>query len=130
MKYKILFVLALLPALAQAQTQTTRQDSAATALRVKALKTQIEELNKDIAKEDSKRDRTILGVSPEQLEEMNERQDSICLELRSQLTDKELELKELTSDQTAAALSQQISNLHLGTPNTTPPRRNRLNKRK
>lgn len=101
--------IAAVPALASAQNQQPTADSTANALRIRSLKAQIEGLDKQIKQEDVKRNKTILGVKPEQLEVMNDRQDSVCLELRSQLTDKQLELKELTAKQAAAALSQQIN---------------------
>lgn len=110
----------MLPAFASAQAVIN--DSVANALRVRNLKTQIDALNQKITAEDAKRNKVILGVSPSQLEAMNDRQDSVCLELRSQLTDKELELKELTARQTAETISQQVSNLRQEVLNA-PPRR-------
>lgn len=105
------FALAFLPAQASVQETTADNDSAVNALKIANLKGQIADLNKQIKKEDAKRNKTILGVSAEQLDIMNERQDSICLDLRSQLTDKELELKEIVAVQTAASLAQQASTL-------------------
>lgn len=95
-------------------------DSAVNAIKVKNLRMQISDLERQIKQEDAKRNRTILGVSPEQLEQMNDRQDSICLVLRSQKTDKELELKELTAKQTAAALAQQLTTLQQQGHGNTP----------
>lgn len=99
---------------AQGQTAASaqdkaRSDSAVNALKVKNLRAQITALDKQIKQEDAKRNKTVLGVSPEQLEIMNDRQDSVCLALRSQRTDKELELKEITAKQTAAVIAQQLS---------------------
>lgn len=95
-------------------------DSAVNAIKVKNLRIQITDLERKIKEEDAKRNKTILGVSPEQLEQMNDRQDSICLALRSQKTDKELELKELTAKQTAAALAQQLMTLQQQGQGNTP----------
>lgn len=105
------FALAFLPAQASVKATTADNDSAVNALKIANLKAQIADLNKQIKKEDAKRNKTILGVSAEQLDIMNERQDSICLDLRSQLTDKELELKEIVAVQTAASLAQQANTL-------------------
>ena len=67
-------------------------------------------LQKQITVEDKKRNAVIEGVSPETLEKRNERQDSICLELRSELTDVEIELKELGADNTTAQIALQYNN--------------------
>lgn len=100
--------------------ETAATDSAVNAVRVNNLRIQIAGLDKQIKQEDAKRNRTILGVSPEQLEMMNDRQDSVCLALRSKKTDMELELKELTAKQTAEILAQQLSSLQQqGQGNTT-----------
>ena len=46
-------------------------------------------------RQDSKRNAVYNGVSPETQERMNDRQDSLCLDLRSQLVDVQLEIKEV-----------------------------------
>ena len=43
---------------------------------------------------------------------MNDRQDSICLELRSQLVDLDLELKELVPDKTITKIVEQLNILN------------------
>ena len=94
-----------------AQTQTSQNDSTVNAIKIKNLKNRKAALQKQIAVEDKKRNAVIEGVSPETLEKRNERQDSICLELRSELTVVELELKELGADNTTAQIAQQYNNL-------------------
>ena len=94
-----------------AQSQTSQNDSTANAIKIKNLKNRKAALQKQITVEDKKRNTVIEGVSPETLEKRNERQDSICLELRSELTAVELELKELGADHTAAQIAQQYNTL-------------------
>ena len=93
------------------QLQTAQNDSTVNAIKINNLKNQKTALQKRIAVEDKKRNAVIEGVSPETLEKRNERQDSICLELRSELTSIELELKELGADGTTAQIAQQYNNL-------------------
>ena len=78
-----------------AQQLESKKDSTVIALRVKNLNHQKMMLEKQIALEDQKRNAVILGVNDETLERMNEKQDSICLQLRSDLVRVELELREL-----------------------------------
>ena len=94
-----------------AQGQTSQNDSTVNAIKIKNLKNRKVALQKQIATEDKKRNAVIEGVSPETLEKRNERQDSICLELRSELTAVELELKELGADNTTTQIVQQYNNL-------------------
>lgn len=94
-----------------AQGQTSQNDSTVNAIKIKNLKNRKAELQKRIATEDKKRNAVIEGVSPETLEKRNERQDSICLELRSELTAVELELKELSADNTTTQIVQQYNSL-------------------
>lgn len=116
----------LLPSMGLAQEKAA-PDSAVIAVKMKNLETQITALDRQIKTEDAKRDQTILGVSAEQLEVMNNRQDSVCLALRSQKTDKQLELKELAARQATAALAQPLSMLQQqdqnsgATANSTQP---------
>ena len=94
-----------------AQSNTSQNDSTVNAIKIKNLKNCKATLQKQIAAEDKKRNAVLEGVSPETLEKRNERQDSICLELRSELTSVELELKELGADNTNAQIVQQYNNL-------------------
>ena len=112
---KIIFALTtgmlLLSIECNAQSQTSQNDSTVNAIKIKNLKNRKATLQKQIATEDKKRNAVIEGVSPETLEKRNERQDSICLELRSELTVIELELKELGADNTTTQIVQQYNNL-------------------
>lgn len=93
------------------QTNTTRSDSIATAVKLNSLQSKKEKLEKEIKVEDGKRNSQIAGVSPETLEIMNNRQDSICLALRSELVDVIIEIKELSPDVATPQLLQQYNNL-------------------
>lgn len=101
---KYLFVLILMvigisfPNKVIAQNNSTANNSAVNATKIKNLKQQKESLEKQISAEDKKRNKVIEGVAIETMEKRNEKQDSVCLELRSRLVDIELELKELGVD--------------------------------
>lgn len=83
-------------ALPQTISAQNRADSTLVALRLNELKTRKADIQKRIEIEDRKRNQSIEGVSAETMEKMNLTQDSICLELRSQLVEVELEMAELT----------------------------------
>ena len=108
-----------------AQVQASQNDSTVNAIKIKNLKNRKAALQKQIATEDKNRNVVIEGVSPETLEKRNERQDSICLELRSELTAVELELKELGTDDTTTQIVQQYNSLvhnnHQDTTQVTVP---------
>ncbi len=93
-----------------AQT-TAANDSIASAVRLKTLHNKKDSLQKEIKLQDSKRNRQISGVSAETMEEMNNRQDSLCLALRSELTDVMLEIKELSPGVASPQLINQMNNL-------------------
>lgn len=94
-----------------AEETTNRNDSIATALRLNSLQAKRDKLQAEIKTQDSKRNRQLTGVSVETMEEMNERQDSLCLSLRSELVDVLLEIKELTPSFSSPLLIQQYNNL-------------------
>lgn len=94
-----------------AQSNTPRNDSIATALKLKGLQTKKEQLEKEIKVQDGKRNSQIAGVAPETMEEINNRQDSVCLALRSELVDVILEIKEITPIATPPQFIQQYNNL-------------------
>ena len=71
------------------------KDSITTALKIRELKIRKQSLQQRIATEDKKRNQVIDGVTPETQEMLNDRQDSICLDLRSQLVAVELEMEEV-----------------------------------
>ena len=64
-------------------------------LKLKTLFNKETVLKNKIKEEDSKRNAVYNEVSPETQEMLNDRQDSICLDLRSQLVDVQMEILEL-----------------------------------
>lgn len=82
-------------------------DSTVNALKIKNLNIRKADLQNQIKIEDKKRNRTIEGVEPETMEAINDKQDSICLALRSELTDIQLEINELRPQKTIIQLIQQ-----------------------
>ena len=93
MKLCKIFMVALFVLMAMSgSAQRNAADSTVTAIKVKELTIRRASLQKQIAVEDGKRNQHIDGITPEMQEAMNDRQDSICLELRSQLVDLDLEL--------------------------------------
>lgn len=74
-----------------------QNDTIRTRARITELTMQRNQLKQRITSEDKKRNSQIAGVTPGQMELINIRQDSLCLELRSQLTEVELEIMELTA---------------------------------
>ena len=114
---KILFILfCSVIGLANVSAQT-KADTVKVQIKIKELKQTEATLKKRIETEDKKRNRNIEGVSETSMDEMNLRQDSVCLDLRSQLVDVQLQVKELElSIKPDATLSpeQAASNLHQG----------------
>ena len=107
---------------AQTTSQSVvRNDSIATALRLNTLQNKKEVLQKEIKNQDSKRNRQIAGVSAETLEEMNNKQDSLCLALRSNLVDVILEIKEPFAECTSPNLINQYNNL-IHRPDSVAPK--------
>lgn len=90
---------------------TAKNDSIATALRLNTLQGKKESLQKEIKVQDAKRNKQISGVLAETLEEMNNKQDSLCLGLRSELVDVILEIKELSPSVASPQLINQFNNL-------------------
>ena len=70
-------------------------DGAVQGLKMKALLNKERVLKEKIKEEDGKRNAVYNEVSPETREALNDRQDSICLDLRSQLVDVQLEILEM-----------------------------------
>lgn len=83
-----------------------RVDSIATAAQIRSLEQQRTQLQTRIKQEDAKRGTKTDGVTPQTQEALNDRQDSLCLSLRSQLVDVELQLSEL---QTPASASTPVA---------------------
>lgn len=102
-------------------TAQTKADTLKVQIKIKELKQKELTLKKEIETEDRKRNQTIEGVTEASMSIINIRQDSICLDLRSQLVDVQLQLKEierylkpvqtLTPGQAAANLHQGLSTL-------------------
>lgn len=96
---KTIYALFLICASAVISTAAVSNDDKGEQLRhiikVRELNNRKENLKEQIMIEDAKRNQSQQGVAPETMELMNERQDSICLDLRSQLVSVELQLKEL-----------------------------------
>lgn len=80
---------------AEAQGTAAQNDSTVTAIKIKNLNKRKASLQKQIAAEDKKRNTVVEGATHETMERRRDRQDSICLQLRSDLVEVELELKEL-----------------------------------
>ena len=106
---------------ANAQTKPEKTDSIATAIRIKALQQKKQQLRTQIAEADKQRNRHIDGVSAVRLEQINDRQDSICLDLRSQLVTVELELNEITPDKVPATVVQHYNALVRPQPEQAAP---------
>lgn len=102
-----------------AQTPT-KNDSIATAIRLHSLKERRESLQKEIKIQDAKRNKQISGVSAETMEEMNNKQDSLCLTLRSELVDVVIEIKELSPNVASPQLINQYNNL-VNRPDSVTP---------
>lgn len=101
---------------ASAQKKLSPNDSIMNTVRVKVLTEKRAELKKQIAIEDAKRNKIINGVTLEVQEEINDKQDSICLDLRSQLVTIDLELKELLPEKTVVDIVGQLNLLKHGQP--------------
>lgn len=85
-----------------------------------SLKEQRNQLRRQIATEDKKRNQVIEGVSAQQLEQINDRQDSICLDLRSQLVSVELQISELSNEERTEEVIQYLNGFKLPTAVQTP----------
>lgn len=103
-----------------AADDNTIQDGLAGNSKYDALNEQRNQIQEQIATEDKKRNQVIEGVSAQQLEQINDRQDSICLELRSQLVSVELQISELSIGERTEQVIQYINGVKLpGTAQTT-----------
>lgn len=114
---KILFILiCTIIGLSNVSAQT-KADTIKVQIKIKELKQTEISLKKRIEIEDKKRNQNIEGVSEISMSTINERQDSICLELRSQLVETQLYIKELTlsiKPVTVLTTEQVADNLHQG----------------
>ena len=105
-----MMMLLSMPAFAQKENRTN--DSIARFVKIKELKIKKDNLIKQIKMEDAKRDMSIDGVTFESQERLNDIQDSICLDLRSQLVSIELEIKELSPNDVTGAISKQLNKIN------------------
>lgn len=94
-----------------AQDAASRTDSITHTVKLKALHAKRDSLMRIIQVEDQKRNVQINGVTPERQEELNNRQDSICLSLRSHLVDVMLEIKETAPSVVTPQFLQQYNGL-------------------
>lgn len=101
----------------QTRTSSVRLDSAAMTIKLHALEERKAELMRKVAAEDARRNAQIPGASTHSLEAMNNRQDSLCLALRSQLVDVNLEIGELRPSEVSSSTLQQVMNNTNHTPN-------------
>lgn len=101
--------IALICASVYAQNDNQSKDNTVTAIKIKELNSRKAKLQKQIKIEDLKRNQSLNGVTAETQEMLNDRQDSICLELRSQLVSVELELDELVPDETSSAIVNHLN---------------------
>lgn len=118
---KILFLLFCMVVSWSSASDQTKTDTIKVQVKIKELKQTELSLKKRIGMEDKKRDQHIEGVSEASMRELNERQDSVCLELRSQLVDVQLQVEELeqsikpvstlTTEQAAANLHQGLATM-------------------
>lgn len=102
-------------------TAQTKTDTVKVQIKIKELRQKELTLKKQIETEDRKRNQRIEGVTEASMSIINIRQDSICLDLRSQLVDVQLQLNEierslkpvqtLTPEQAAANLHQGLSTI-------------------
>ena len=109
LKFYMLLTMAAVCVSAYSQNGIPNNENTVQAIKIKELNLRKTNLQKQIKIEDQKRNQTYNGVAFETQEALNDKQDSICLELRSQLVAVELELKELVPDETASALANKLN---------------------
>lgn len=101
---KIYIILTALMLTVAASSFAARQDDRqqpqiSDAMQIKILSIKKDKLQTKLLEEESLRNRIMPGVAPEAMEEANERQDSICLALRSEIVDIDLQIEELDAAQ-------------------------------
>lgn len=82
-----------------ARQDDRQQPQISDAMQIKILSIKKDKLQTKLLEEESLRNRIMPGVAPEAMEEANERQDSICLALRSEIVDIDLQIEELDAAQ-------------------------------
>lgn len=108
----IMVVMAMFCVSISAQKKVTPNDSVMNVVKIKLLTEKKAKLKRQIAIEDAKRNEVVNGVTPEVQEMLNDKQDSICLELRSQLVAVELELKEFVPEHMVSTIVGQLNLLN------------------
>lgn len=93
--YTLLLTFACASTFAATPAFQSKQDNSLATVRIEMLEVKKSKLQTQISIEDSKRNAVHNGVAPETMEILNIQQDSICLELRSDLADINLEISEL-----------------------------------
>lgn len=112
-----LFFLLSLTAFAQTDNNMPENDTTADMMRIQKLNAQKDSLLNQIKIEDAKRNMIIDSLSFEQMEIINDRQDSICLDLRSKLTYINLELKELEKHKISSVISDKMNHINQNNKN-------------
>lgn len=110
-------LLALFAIPAYSQNIVSVSDSAAVSIKIEELKRKKDMLEKQIKAEDAKRNQSIAGIAPQTQERLNDRQDSVCLEIRSALLSVELELSELAPDKTFEIIAGQLEEMRQNSNN-------------
>ena len=105
-----LLALSVLPA--YSQDVRTAKDPTSASIKIEELKREKNMLENQIVTEDAKRNQSIAGVAPQTLERLNDKQDSLCLEIRSRLLSVELELSELEPDKTFDIIANQLEKMN------------------
>lgn len=108
----IMVVMAIFCVSISAQKKVTPNDSVMNVVKIKLLTEKKAKLKSQIAIEDAKRNEVVNGVTSEVQEALNDKQDSICLGLRSQLVAVELELKEFVPEHMVSTIVGQLNFLH------------------
>lgn len=101
---RYIIILTTLMLTAAASSYAARQDEKqeaqiSDAMQIKLLSIKKDKLKSKLLEEEALRNRIAEGVAPEAMEEANERQDSICLALRSEIVDIDLQIEELDAAQ-------------------------------
>lgn len=104
----LMVMLVSFPAIAQFDNQGG-QETSSTA-KIKELNQRKAELERELAIAESKRNMSESGVAYDTQELLNIRQDSICLELRSELLEVELALKEQIPSKNINSLIEALNN--------------------
>ncbi len=106
------FLLLSLTAFSQSDNSALTNEPVTGVNRMEELTEQKKVLLKQIKIEDSKRNKVDDSMSFEQMEEINDRQDSICLDLRSKMVYVELEINELKRNDVSSVIRDKIDKIN------------------